>query len=53
MALINQLEIVANHAAIALVNARLANEQEQTVDRLTALNALNLAFTTEDCRPMK
>ena len=46
MALINQLEIVANHAAIALVNARLANEQEQTVDRLTALNALNLAFTT-------
>ncbi|PLS79498.1 MAG: hypothetical protein CYG59_12735 [Chloroflexi bacterium] len=44
--LLRELEIVANQAAIAVVNARLANEQEQTVDRLTALNALSLAVTT-------
>lgn len=45
-ALLNELEIVANQAAIAIVNARLANDQEQTVDRLTALNALSLTVTT-------
>ncbi len=44
--LLRELEIVANQAAIAVVNARLANEQEQTMDRLTALNALSLAVTT-------
>jgi PAS domain S-box-containing protein len=45
-ALIQELEIVANQAAIAIVNARLASEQEHTVNRLTALNALSLAVTT-------
>ncbi len=45
-ALLHELEIVANQAASAVVNARLANDQSQTVDRLTALNALSLAVTT-------
>lgn len=45
-ALIQELEIVANQAAIAIVNARLASEQQHTVNRLTALNALSLAVTT-------
>lgn len=45
-ALIQELEIIANQAAIAIVNARLASEQEHTVNRLTALNALSLAVTT-------
>ncbi len=45
-ALLHELEIIANQAAITIVNARLASEQEQTVDRLTALNALSLAVTT-------
>ncbi len=45
-AMIQELEIVANQAAVAVINARLADEQEQTVDRLTALNALSLAVTT-------
>lgn len=45
-ALVQELEIIANQAAIAIVNARLANEQEQTVNRLTALNALSLTVTT-------
>jgi GAF domain-containing protein len=45
-ALLRELEIVANQAATAIVNARLANDQTQTVDRLTALNALSLAVTT-------
>jgi PAS domain S-box-containing protein len=45
-AMLQELEIVANQAAAAIVNARLADEQEQAVDRLTALNALSLAVTT-------
>jgi len=45
-ALIQELEIVANQAASAIVAARLASEREQTVDRLTALTALTLATTT-------
>ncbi len=44
-ALIQELEIVANQAASAIVAARLATEREQTVDRLTALTALTLATT--------
>jgi PAS domain S-box-containing protein len=45
-AMIQELEIVANQAAVAVVNAYLADEQEQAVDRLTALNALSLAVST-------
>lgn len=45
-ALIHELDIIANQVAVAVVNARLASEQQQTVDRLTALNALSLAVTT-------
>ncbi len=44
--LIRTLEIVANQTAIAVANMALAAEQEQTVDRLTALNALSLAVNT-------
>lgn len=44
--LIRTLEIVANQAGIALNNAVLYTEQQQTVDRLTALNALSLAVST-------
>ncbi|HZG65860.1 MAG TPA: ATP-binding protein, partial [Herpetosiphonaceae bacterium] len=40
------LEIVANQAGIALTNATLYIEQQQTVDRLTALNALSLTIST-------
>lgn len=45
-ALIKELEIIVNQASSAIINARLATEQEQTVDRLTALNALSLTLTT-------
>ena len=40
------LDVMANQAAIALNNVMLLDEQEQTVDRLTALNALSLAVNT-------
>ncbi|MBA3945474.1 MAG: PAS domain-containing protein [Herpetosiphonaceae bacterium] len=44
--LVQLLEIVANQTAIAINNIALAAEQQQTVDRLTALNALSLAVNT-------
>lgn len=44
--LMRTLEIVANQAGIALTNATLYLEQQQTVDRLTALNALSLTVST-------
>jgi PAS domain S-box-containing protein len=43
---VGTLEIVGNQAGIALNNAVLYAEQQQTVDRLTALNALSLAVST-------
>ncbi|MDQ5854138.1 MAG: GAF domain-containing protein, partial [Chloroflexota bacterium] len=44
--LVKTLEIVANQAGIALNNAMLYTEQQRTVDRLTALNALSLVVST-------
>ncbi len=44
--LLHELEIIANQAAIAIVSARRATEQQQMLDRLTALNGLGLAVTT-------
>jgi PAS domain S-box-containing protein len=44
--LMRTLEIVANQAGIALTNTTLYLEQQQTVDRLTALNALSLTIST-------
>ncbi len=44
--LVQLLEIVANQSAIAINSIALAAEQQQTVDRLTALNALSLAVNT-------
>lgn len=44
--LVDTLEIIANQAGIAVNNALLYAEQQTTVDRLTALNALSLAVST-------
>lgn len=44
--LLHELEIIANQAAIAIISARRATEQQQMLDRLTALNGLGLAVTT-------
>ena len=44
--LVDNIEIVARQASTALSSARLYTEQQQTVDRLTALNALSLAMST-------
>ncbi len=43
---VGTLEIIVNQAGTALHNALLYTEQQQTVDRLTALNALSLAVST-------
>jgi PAS domain S-box-containing protein len=43
---IEGIENVARQASTALSSARLYTEQQQTVDRLTALNALSLAMST-------
>jgi signal transduction histidine kinase/GAF domain-containing protein len=45
--LLQSLEIVANQAGIAFTSAGLYTEQQRTVDRLTALNALSLTVSTQ------
>lgn len=49
--LIRTFESVGSQAGIALENARLYTEQQQTVDRLTALNGLSIALSTGQLKP--
>lgn len=44
--IVDNMETVARQASTALSNVRLYSEQQQTVDRLTALNAFSLAMST-------
>jgi signal transduction histidine kinase len=43
---IQTLEVLANQAASALINARLMDQQQRTVNQLTALSAFSLAATS-------
>lgn len=45
-ALVQELEIIAHQAALAMISAYRASQQQQMLDRLTALNGLTLALTT-------
>ncbi|WP_025745655.1 GAF domain-containing protein [Kallotenue papyrolyticum] len=45
-AMVQELEIIAHQAALAIISAYRASQQQQMLDRLTALNGLTLAITT-------